>query len=235
MDVQHFCHGIVNCATDSKPHCVSVHPEVSLHYWDWNSDPSNMRDGDGQTVNLFDAKEADFMGNAELSVDRGSVGEPLFTAGFYLLNPGDPDPADGKFRTDELDIIKLNRPDPSDPSTWSYPTKLPDNTPVHYNPADAPKTLSRSKRSGPSPVGTSSMGWYWPTDKELIKASTWDDFNDLMQGVEIPPRGHSKNGAHAGAHSYIGGNLDDPHVSFRDPFVFLVHSNVDRLWAMWRA
>ena len=33
---------------------------------------------------------------------------------------------------------------------------------------------------------------------------------------------------------YIGGNLSDPHISFRDPFVFLVHANVDRLWAMWQ-
>jgi hypothetical protein len=52
-----------------------------------------------------------------------------------------------------------------------------------------------------------------------------------MQGVEL---GTSNNGAHAGAHSYIGGNLSDPHISFRDPFVFLVHANADRLWAMWQ-
>ncbi|MDQ2880805.1 MAG: tyrosinase family protein [Actinomycetota bacterium] len=24
------------------------------------------------------------------------------------------------------------------------------------------------------------------------------------------------------------------HFSFHDPFVFLIHSNVDRLWAMWQ-
>jgi hypothetical protein len=36
------------------------------------------------------------------------------------------------------------------------------------------------------------------------------------------------------AHGYIGGTIGGPHTSFRDPFVFLLHSNVDRLWAMWQ-
>ena len=36
------------------------------------------------------------------------------------------------------------------------------------------------------------------------------------------------------AHSYIGGTLSDPHYSFHDPFVFLLHSNLDRLWAKWQ-
>jgi hypothetical protein len=36
------------------------------------------------------------------------------------------------------------------------------------------------------------------------------------------------------AHSYIGGTLTNPHYSFHDPFVFLVHSNLDRIWAQWQ-
>ena len=47
-------------------------------------------------------------------------------------------------------------------------------------------------------------------------------------------QGTSGVGAHGSAHSYIGGNLQDPHLSFRNPFVFFVHSNIDRLWAMWQ-
>src|SRR5262249_33649071 len=46
--------------------------------------------------------------------------------------------------------------------------------------------------------------------------------------------GTSNNCAHGLAHGYIGGNHANPHISFRDPFVFLLHSNVDRLWAMWQ-
>jgi hypothetical protein len=41
--------------------------------------------------------------------------------------------------------------------------------------------------------------------------------------------------AHNSAHGYIGGTLGDPHASFRDPIVFLLHSNVDRIFAMWQA
>jgi hypothetical protein len=41
-------------------------------------------------------------------------------------------------------------------------------------------------------------------------------------------------GPHATAHGWIGGTLSDPHTSFRDPIVFLLHSNVDRLFAMWQ-
>ncbi|HEX9541396.1 MAG TPA: tyrosinase family protein, partial [Streptosporangiaceae bacterium] len=36
------------------------------------------------------------------------------------------------------------------------------------------------------------------------------------------------------AHSYIGGTLTNAHFSFHDPFVFLLHSNLDRIWAMWQ-
>jgi len=36
------------------------------------------------------------------------------------------------------------------------------------------------------------------------------------------------------AHGFIGGTIGNPHTSFRDPFVFLLHSNVDRLFAMWQ-
>src|SRR5205823_4839507 len=40
--------------------------------------------------------------------------------------------------------------------------------------------------------------------------------------------------AHNQAHGYIGGTLGFQHYSFHDPFVFLLHSNADRLWAMWQ-
>jgi hypothetical protein len=40
--------------------------------------------------------------------------------------------------------------------------------------------------------------------------------------------------ATAGVHGYIGGTLGQAHSSFEDPFVFLMHANVDRLFAMWQ-
>ena len=40
--------------------------------------------------------------------------------------------------------------------------------------------------------------------------------------------------AHDTCHGYIGSNMGDTHISFRDPFVFLLHSNVDRVFAEWQ-
>jgi hypothetical protein len=193
----------------------SINPQLSLHYWDWNLDPSSMPDGEGGFINLFGS---DFMGNADPNVDPigvfpfgGAVGEPLKSAGFY-----DPNAANSR---DNNSPVILNRPNPADPTTFSYP--------AGYNPADPPKSLSRAKQPGAPPVGVGA----WPKDSDLINANTWEDFRDLMYGDE---QGTSGTGAHGEAHSYIGGNLQDPHLSFRDPFVFLMHANIDRLWAMWQ-
>jgi hypothetical protein len=40
--------------------------------------------------------------------------------------------------------------------------------------------------------------------------------------------------AHDAAHGYIGGTISEEHYSFHDPFVFLLHSAVDRLVAKWQ-
>jgi len=32
----------------------------------------------------------------------------------------------------------------------------------------------------------------------------------------------------------MGGTISAVHSAFEDPFVFLLHSNVDRIWAMWQ-
>jgi hypothetical protein len=99
------------------------------------------------------------------------------------------------------------------------------------NPVDPPRTLMRNKSHGVPPVGKTVNGLTWPTDDQLIDAPTWEAFNDLMGGCELET---SNNCAHGMAHSYIGGTLGNAHTSFRDPFVFLLHSNVDRLFALWQ-
>ncbi len=40
--------------------------------------------------------------------------------------------------------------------------------------------------------------------------------------------------AHDTVHGHIGGTIGQPHYSFHDPFVFLLHSNMDRLYATWQ-
>ena len=211
----------------------SVNPQLSLHYWDWNLDPSHMSDGEGGFINLFGP---DFMGNALGSVNGGAVGDPLLAAGFY--KPDDPtDPNNDHYRGPTAN--------PIDPTSLSYP--------AHGNPADPPRFLTRAIQPGPPPVGQTlldpfSGDWTpvappgtgnsarWATDAEFIIAPSWEAFNELVQGIELPT-GTTNNAAHGLAHSWIGGltgTLTDPHTSFRDPFVYLLHANLDRLWAMWQ-
>jgi hypothetical protein len=46
-----------------------VHPEISLHYWDWTTDPRASDNGAGGTTNLFTTQ---FMGSSQ-----GNAGVPL--------------------------------------------------------------------------------------------------------------------------------------------------------------
>jgi hypothetical protein len=67
---------------------------------------------------------------------------------------------------------------------------------------------------------------------------------DIIQGGSIGPREgqyrrfrHALEGQHNSAHMYIGRPWDtigDGHTAFRDPFVYLLHSNVDRIFASWQ-
>jgi hypothetical protein len=173
-----------------------VDPDLSLHYWDWNQDPTP----------LF---TANFMGGAQ-----GDAGAPWLAAGLYNPNPNPPD----NYRDNTIHSI-LN------PSTNpSYD--------LHANPADPPQTRKRHVQAGAAPIGTSNFeSTYWATD---------NDFTDVNKTPDFPSFDGLMAGAHGLAHDWIGGpfpsdgTLNNPHLSFRDPFVFLLHSNVDRLWAMWQ-
>ena len=91
---------------------------------------------------------------------------------------------------------------------------------LHANPADPPKDRARNVQSGTPPTGTPN----WPGDAQFTGAATFSDFDSLMQGPAA--------NAHSAAHRWLG--LGNAHTSFRDPIVFLLHSNVDRLWATWQ-
>jgi hypothetical protein len=49
-----------------------IHPKLSLHYWDYNTDPRNIPIETGEKINLFTTGEDGFMGNA-----KGGIGSPL--------------------------------------------------------------------------------------------------------------------------------------------------------------
>jgi len=58
--------------------------------------------------------------------------------------------------------------------------------------------------------------------------------NQESAALGEPNHPNSLENAHNTAHGYIGGSIGQPHFSFHDPFVYLLHSNVDRLWAKWQ-
>jgi hypothetical protein len=62
----------------------------------------------------------------------------------------------------------------------------------------------------------------WPADDGLPETEQWQAIREAIED------------AHNTAHGYIGGTIGNAHSSFEDPFVFLLHANVDRLWAKWQ-
>ena len=138
-----------------------VDPELSLHYWDWTTDPRETPDGQGGTVNLF---SNDFMGNSQ-----GDIGNPF----------PDFESKEGGGHT----------------HVW------------------------RSVNFGNTSIAPPSIS----SDNAIISSGDFPTFRVALEN------------AHDDVHSYIGGTISQPHYSFHDPFVFLLHSNVDRLWATWQA
>jgi hypothetical protein len=179
-------------------------PSISLHYWDWNEDPTKTKDNEKKPLNLFTDK---FMGNSGEGVENGEeAGEPWISAGFY-------DPNSENYRGID-----------------SFDKK-------HSNPADPPKSLTRSKQKGSmynmimkareewkkeNPKGDPEKEYPFYTDDDIINSAT---FPEMRRRLEL---------MHNYAHAYIGGVIGNSHTSFRDPFVFLIHSNVDRLFAAWQ-
>jgi Common central domain of tyrosinase/FG-GAP-like repeat len=79
------------------------------------------------------------------------------------------------------------------------------------NPADPPRTVVRSVAGSPA----ASAG-----DNAIVTAVDYPTMRKLLENV------------HNAMHGFV--NMGEQHVSFRDPFVFLLHSNVDRLFARWQ-
>ena len=67
-------------------------------------------------------------------------------------------------------------------------------------------------------------GAWLPQDAEILAAPTFTALRSLLQS--------KSDTAHF---IYFGGPIVNAHISFHDPFAFLLHSNVDRLYAMWQA
>jgi hypothetical protein len=92
----------------------------------------------------------------------------------------------------------------------------------HSNPADIPIALTRQKKYGTLEEYMKKEFPPFYSEKDIIESETFSEMRIKLEQV------------HNGAHNYTGGTIGDPHTAFRDPFVFFIHSNVDRLFAAWQ-
>jgi Common central domain of tyrosinase/von Willebrand factor type A domain len=187
-----------------------INPQLSLHYWDFKEDPTNIPDGNlggGVTgpLKLFDSN---FMGaehpnpgdkdDPDVGVPNVDAGDPWLAAKFYDPNAVDvgTDPHAGEPGHPPLFRGSFD----GDPRGTN-------------NPVDPPRHMARTQ--------TASAPYDTAAQETAILANL--DFPSFRKALEQ---------LHNGAHGYFG-NVS-PHIAFRDPFVFLLHSNVDRIYAQWQ-
>jgi hypothetical protein len=151
-----------------------INPQLSLHYWDWTQDPTDIPDGNlgGGNIGTLNLFTDDFMGYGGSS--SAPIGDPWEDAGYYVSG-ADP-----------------HRDDSG-------------------NPADPPQVVNRRVSGSPATQAQ---------DDAIVAAPDFPTMRQLLEGV------------HNAMHGFV--NMGGQHISFRDPFVFLLHSNVDRLYAKWQ-
>ena len=102
-------------------------------------------------------------------------------------------------------------------------------------PADPPQEITRTVTAGaPTQVDTDAA--LIACADALPQAQQWTRFREVIEGTRKADGSFApfSDWNHNALHGYIGGTIATAHSSFEDPFVFLLHSNLDRLWAMWQ-
>jgi hypothetical protein len=87
---------------------------------------------------------------------------------------------------------------------------------------DPPRQITRACAPGAPAV---------PSDAAVLASSNGNPQAQQWTALRI-----ALESAHDTAHVFFGAGstIFDPHAAFEDPFVFLLHCNVDRLFAMWQ-
>ncbi|MDH2413794.1 tyrosinase family protein [Nocardioides sp. CER19] len=190
-----------------------VDPDITVPYWDWTTDPRATPDRTGRLVDLMGP---DFMGAVE-----GDIGEPFLS----LYDPQTSPNRDTYRGTDREERAALP---PPHVRRRLPPPNRPGDVPINdFDWSDNPANFDAGVQVRNNPPA--GLERYQPDDRALLDEGSgepepWQGFADWLYP------------AHSWAHRYMGGDIAraDGHFSFRDPFVFLLHSNVDRLYASWQ-
>jgi hypothetical protein len=94
---------------------------------------------------------------------------------------------------------------------YYVPGASPERDGAGGTPADPPREVNRFVDGSPVTVGQ---------DNAVLSQGDYAAMRGLLEGE------------HNAMHGFV--NMGGQHISFRDPFVFLLHSNVDRLFARWQ-
>jgi hypothetical protein len=188
-----------------------INPQLSLHYWDFKDDPRNIPNGNiggGNTgpVTLFDSN---FMGSPGIqetvNPNGGPMGDPWLTAGFY-------DPLAGTSGHPQDRDVSGNPVDP--PKLVMRPSNYPGPPPSPLITANQENQILGLQDFGPA------IAQNHDSDANFVNNIKPNFFRTAWEDI------------HNQAHPYFADI--SPHDAFRDPFVFLLHSNVDRIYAMWQ-
>lgn len=91
-----------------------------------------------------------------------------------------------------------------------------------HNQADPPQQITRALRPGTPPVNPDAF--IVNSANTLQDDQQWATFRTVLE----------KSPNHNTIHGWIGGTIGPGHTAFEDPFVFIMHANIDRIWAMWQ-
>jgi len=213
-------------------------PQLSLHYWDWTTDPRTVTDSDGRPL-------IGKNGTPGLMGDDGSSGIWTALSEGAATNPdwgGEVGPPFDNFQTivsGQAYPETLSPPGsvladlPNHKLIWRAVGPQASTPPLQGQGLQNAQSKPGASAGAPNPVTLANLQSAGPAkgvapDQNVVSAADGQNqskqFATFMKGVV----------EHNYVHQYIDGTMGTEHVSLGDPFFFLMHSNLDRLWAKWQ-
>jgi len=141
------------------------------------------------------------------------------------------EPAENVFRLNFMGVADLSIP--PHPDEQPPPDKPPVNPAVRFGPLNPLQSWNTDGKLGidrsPNfdPINTAPFGVSNNEEETLLLGGLKNLYAPLLKTMELDPHG----AAHV---SFAVGYIRDIDTAARDPLFFMLHANVDRLWAKWQ-